>query len=218
MISSNGKPVAVRENRNPLDHASFVQPAIADLMAETGVTKNQIVAVAVANGPGSYTGLRVGLASAKGLCYAWVKPLITISSLRLMALAIRPSGDDLLLSNCEKILLAPMIDARRMEVFFALFNNCNHLQVVCEPSAAIIDNSFLSNLPDFEHIYFTGDGSEKWKAVCNLKNASFIQLPIIDNSFALDAFREFTKGNFADIAYAEPFYTKEFYSPLIKHL
>ena len=213
MLSREGSPVAVRINSNPMAHASFVQPAVSDLLSETGVDHAQIQAVVVANGPGSYTGLRVGLASAKGLCYAWEVPLITLSSLAIMAAAIRQPFFNQSETNLEGVLLAPMIDARRMEVFFAVYNNDN-LQVISEPNSAVVDQHFLADLLKKNTIYFTGDGALKWKAICKSPHAVFIDLPNTEFVFAQEAFQAAKLQRYADIAYAEPFYTKAFYSTL----
>src|SRR6186713_64350 len=114
-LAKEGKPLALATNKEPKDHAGWLHPAIEKLMRETGHRMKDLQAVAITAGPGSYTGLRVGMAAAKGFCYALDIPLITESTLKVMAFAAReqssPTG-----------LLCPMIDARRMEVFTALYS------------------------------------------------------------------------------------------------
>jgi len=213
MLSYNGVPVSVRIHSNPMEHAAFVQPAIADLLAGCQLDKRHIEAVAVSNGPGSYTGLRVGLASAKGLCFAWNVPLITLSTLQIMAAAIQPEAARFCSNEKEQqVLLAPMIDARRMEVYFGVYH-LHELQTLVAPTSALIDNSFLSGLLASNIICFTGDGSDKWRAVCGASNARFIGLPGIESAFARLAFEAAGNRQFAELAYAEPFYTKEFFNP-----
>ncbi|MCU0403016.1 MAG: tRNA (adenosine(37)-N6)-threonylcarbamoyltransferase complex dimerization subunit type 1 TsaB [Chitinophagaceae bacterium] len=211
MLSRGGMPVAVRINSNPMEHASFVQPAILSLFKETGIGISDIGAVAVSNGPGSYTGLRVGLASAKGLCYAWNVPLITISTLRIMAAAIRQNLAETGKHDAPEIFLAPMIDARRMEVFFAVYGNEN-LNCVIEPSAAVVDEHFMAGFLQKAMVFFTGNGSPKLREVCTFPNARFIELPDTEMFFAQEGFLDANKKCFADLAKSEPFYAKDFYS------
>ena len=119
-IASNGVSTALLENAQQKEHAGWIHPAIEELLEQTKYTLHDLEAIAVTAGPGSYTGLRVGMATAKGLCYALNIPLITENTLRAMALASRQAYDGKI--NLENILFCPMIDARRMEVFTALFN------------------------------------------------------------------------------------------------
>jgi tRNA threonylcarbamoyladenosine biosynthesis protein TsaB len=211
MLSRQGVPVAVRTNEKATEHASFVQPAISDLMVETGTMKEDIGCIAVANGPGSYTGLRVGLAAAKGLCYAWNIPLITLSSLKLMAAALQET----LLTNNDihsgNILFAPMIDARRMEVFRAVYTH-PLLDTVIEPGAEVVTEEFLILLLENNQIIFTGDGAAKWKNICRNTNAFFWEQRLIDNAFAKMAFNKSTNNEWANLVYSEPFYSKAFHT------
>lgn len=213
MISEQGVPLAVRTNLNPQDHAAFVQPAIREIFNETGLKSNQFRCIAVANGPGSYTGLRVGLAAAKGLGYAWKLPLCTLSSLKIMALATRNLVENGLGPDAEQYYLAPLIDARRMEVFYALYQNQGLTEII-PPGAMVLDSSFLMDILSDQHVYFSGDGATKWKSMCNSPNARFIELPETENAFAGLAWEHSAKSLYSNIAYAEPFYAKEFYSPI----
>ena len=209
MLSSNGRILGLRENLNAYDHAAFVQPAVRSLMDECSVGRQQIQCIAVANGPGSYTGLRVGLASAKGLCFAWKKPLITLSGLQIMALALRTTLAE---QNMPEGMLVPMLDARRMEVFFGMYRSQDIKEVIA-PSAAIIDEKFLSSELREHMLYITGSGAAKWQSICTSTNATFIPEPTTDFAFAQLALEHSVEKKWADLAYSEPFYTKDHYTP-----
>jgi tRNA threonylcarbamoyladenosine biosynthesis protein TsaB len=212
MISEKGVPVAFRINQNPHEHAAFVQPAIRELLDETDLTGRHFKCLAVANGPGSYTGLRVGLASAKGLCYTWQVPLCTLSSLKIMALATRDlvdRGNDL---SVDQYFLAPMIDARRMEVFYALYQN-QGLNEIIYPGSMVLDELFLENVLANHPVCFSGDGAVKWKSICNSPNARFFEVEENENAFAQLAWQASNALLYVNIVHAEPFYSKEFFSP-----
>lgn len=211
MLSRGGLPVAVRTNDKATEHASFVQPAIGDMMEETGNTKKDIGCIAVANGPGSYTGLRVGLAAAKGLCYAWNIPLITLSSLKLMAAALQETLHSKNEPDSGNILFAPLIDARRMEVFRAVYRH-PLLDTVIEPGAEVLTEEFLALLLEKNKIIFTGDGAAKWQNICRNTNAFFWEQRLIENAFAKMAFNTALNGEWANLVYSEPFYTKAFHT------
>jgi tRNA threonylcarbamoyladenosine biosynthesis protein TsaB len=213
MISQFDQRLSTRVNTHAFDHASFLQPAIKELMDELSIEKSEIRAIAVANGPGSYTGLRVGLAAAKGLCFAWQIPLITLSSLHIMAKAMQATLIDTTLREGKPIAFVPMIDARRMEVFFGMYTHFS-LEAFITPNAAVIDENFLENELKNYTIFFSGDGADKWKAICKDKSARFIPLPEIDNAFAALSWQGFQRNYWADLAYCEPFYKKEFYTPV----
>ena len=193
-------------NRSQKDHASFLQPAVQQLAKETGIILNDIDAVAVTAGPGSYTGIRVGMASAKGLCYSLKKPLLTLVSLEILAASALQqisvqSGD-------ETILLCPMIDARRMEVFTAIYDT--GLINIIPPSAMVLDeNSFSSHLSK-TRIFFFGSGSAKWAGLCKDPNASFITTSLLPEAMNLLAYKMYAAGRFAELAKSQPLYLKEF--------
>lgn len=204
-IGKNG--ILLDELTNPvqLDHAAFVQPAIRQLFDRNGLSLRDCKAIAVMNGPGSYTGLRVGLSSAKGICYALQKPLLCINTLEWMALGNRQHGTT---------WICPMIDARRMEVFRAVYTP--DMQTILEPGAEIIDEKSFSQLLQQEQIAFVGDGAEKWKTVCQNSNAHFPEPVHSAADFALLSFQYYTAERFANLNTAEPFYTKAFYSTQLK--
>lgn len=206
-LSKNGIPVLSEISIDQKNHGSFLQPAIQDLMTKYGQKLSDLDAIAVSEGPGSYTGLRVGLASAKGLCYALQKPLITINTLKIIAVsAINAVGD-----SAENYLFVPMIDARRMEVFTAIYDH--HLQVIETPNAKILDeNSFQSQLGQHS-IVFSGTGSVKFQNVCHHQQAIFSKVQHQAADMSELAFNALEQKSFANLAYCEPFYLKSFYSP-----
>ncbi len=206
-VAKDGEVLAEVSNTDPKAHGSFLQPAIQSLLKNACVTIHELDAIAISAGPGSYTGLRVGMASAKGLCYALNKPLISISTLEILASsAIWDSRQQALPPST---LFCPMIDARRMEVFTALYDQ--KLQIVLAPCAMVLDeNSFANGLLK-NHILFFGKGIKKWQSVCQNPNAIF--RPVSNNSLAMSklAAQKFEQKDFANLYYSEPLYLKEFF-------
>lgn len=206
-LSVDGVAVATRTNSEQKDHASWVQVAIQELLQETGYPMREINAVAVTAGPGSYTGLRVGMATAKGICYAMNIPLITENTLKVMAFSAREQQG----SNAGPALLCPMIDARRMEVFTAVYDG--NLGEVQKPTACILDDSTFKEALNNSTVIFFGSGSAKWKHLCNHTNARFTETNILLSSYlGKMATSLYLQRKFADLAYENPVYLKEFYS------
>jgi tRNA threonylcarbamoyladenosine biosynthesis protein TsaB len=209
-LSRNGIPLFSIESTDQKNHGSFLQPAIQELMAKYGKKLSDLDAVAVTEGPGSYTGLRVGLASAKGLCYALQKPLITINTLKTMAVsAIRSVGN-----NSNGHLFIPMIDARRMEVFTAIYDET--LNIIDVPNAKILEECSFHSVLDENPTIFSGSGSVKFKLICHHHNAIFSTVQHDSKDMSMLAFNALEEKNFANLAYCEPFYLKSFYSPAPK--
>lgn len=194
--------LVIKKNNQQKDHASWLHPAIIEIMKEANSQLSEIDALAVTIGPGSYTGLRVGLAAAKGICFALEKPLLTVNTLLVMANTIK---------NEQADLLCPMIDARRMEVFTSLYTK--ELESVKGPMAMLIEEtSFAAELAS-KTICFSGTGSVKFKNILKNQNALFS-----DSSFDVSHMVSlsnalFIKNQFSDLAYIEPLYLKEFYTP-----
>jgi tRNA threonylcarbamoyladenosine biosynthesis protein TsaB len=199
-IAKNGKVIAIKElNNGNYSHAEVLHPFIVDVLSEAKITSQEVDAVAVSKGPGSYTGLRIGVSAAKGLCFAFDKPLISIETLASLANAIDVTNG----------VVVPMLDARRMEVYAAVFDE--NYQQIREIKAEIIDkNSFMDYL-EAGKVYFLGDGAHKCKEIITHKNAVFI-----DNKFpsakqmASLSFSKYKKNDIEDVAYFEPFYLKDF--------
>ena len=191
-------------NEAQKEHASFLQSSIRKLTVSTGIKLSDIDAVAVTAGPGSYTGLRVGMASAKGLCYALKTPLITMSTLEVLTLSAIHLFPDI----DESVLLCPMIDARRMEIFTAIYKK--DLTIYLAPSALILDEfSFTKDLLENKILFF-GSGSEKWNPVCKHANALFENVPILPKVMSKYSAKLYFQRDFTDLAYSQPFYLKEF--------
>ena len=205
-LSKAGQLTFEEVNGQMKDHASFVQPALKRILKKAGITGKEISAVAVSHGPGSYTGLRVGMASAKGLSFALNKPLITVGSLQVLARAVKNTT-----VAADTVLFCPMIDARRMEVFAALYDSA--LRELLEPKAVILTAETYANWLLKNEVWFVGDGAEKYSRILEHKNAKFVMEG--NNSLAMSqlAYEKYEAGGFADVAYAEPLYLKEFFSP-----
>ena len=181
-------------------HSEQLTLFIQEVIYSANVTLNKVEAVALSVGPGSYTGLRIGTSTAKGLCYSLDIPLIAISTLKAMAFAMA--------KNKISAIYCPMIDARRMEVYSALYDsNNNQLRGV---QADVIDKNIYQDFLSKEIIFF-GDGALKCKDIINHKNAKFIEgiYPSAKN-LGLLAEVEFENKDFEDVAYFEPYYLKDF--------
>jgi len=201
-LSRDEEILQLISNEKQRDQASWLHNSIAAMMQQNNITINQLQAVAVTNGPGSYTGLRVGLAAAKGLCFALSIPLITIGTLEIMAYAVKEEA---------LYFICPMIDARRMEVFTALYDKS--LTERKAGHALIIDeNSYAMELHSHQ-LLFCGNGSKKMQQVVTHSNASFSNTSYNAADLAILACRCFRNQEFANLAYSEPLYIKEFYSP-----
>jgi tRNA threonylcarbamoyladenosine biosynthesis protein TsaB len=201
-IAENGHILACRESGTQKEHASFLQPAIRELCRETGISIRDLSAVSVVAGPGSYTGLRVGMAGAKGLCFALQIPLISCNTLRWMAAA----GE-----NEEASYLCPMIDARRMEVFTAVFNTSG--ETIVEPMATILDETlFTSQLEEGKTIFF-GGGAAKFKPLAHHPNAVFAPLVAGQEELARISWNLYQAGIFSNLIQTAPQYGKDFHSP-----
>ena len=188
-------------NEKQKDHASWLHVAIHDLQKSEGVEQKELSAVAISIGPGSYTGLRVGLSAAKGLCYALNIPLITVGTLDIMAAAIREKNTD---------LICPLIDARRMEVFAAVYNKSG--QQIVQPASMIVDKNSFKDLLQNHRIIFCGNGMSKLQNILCHDNAMFDDSRSTAADLSHIAYRYWQEKRFADLAYVEPFYVKEFYS------
>lgn len=211
-VAKDGVAITTMVNREQRDHAGWIQPAIAEAVRDAGFGMQQLEAVAITAGPGSYTGLRVGMATAKGLCYALHIPLITESTLKVIAYATREgmglsTGESPLL---PAVLLCPMIDARRMEVFTAVYSI--DLEVIIPGGARILDNNSFNKELEKNRLIFCGNGMNKWKHLTNHSNAMFYAGDYSASDLAYLAEQQFQRQSWADLAYVEPAYLKEFYS------
>ena len=203
-IAREGAILSFTTNNVQKEHASFLHLAIKDLLQHASVNFKQLDAIAITEGPGSYTGLRVGMATAKGLSYALNKPFITVETLAAMALAAATKNKNFTNYYC------PMIDARRMEVYTALYD---HEMIEILPACAIVltDTSFLKELKD-NKITFSGSGIQKWKAIINNNNCIFLDEINITLSIAQLSEKKFSEKKFKELANSQPLYVKEFYT------
>ena len=203
-VSQNGLSLGLLKNEHQKEHASFVHAAVAKVLQEAGKVLKEIDAFAVTSGPGSYTGLRVGMASAKGFSYALSKPLITVNTLEVMARA----AIDFLGGHVGETLLCPMIDARRMEVFTAIYTSS--LKTVFSPQPLVLaQNIFEGYLKDRKIIFF-GNGSPKFQQIEKSPNSKFMNISYDAKDLGYAAEERFNGKLFSDISYAQPDYFKEF--------
>lgn len=210
-VARDGQLIFEREDVNGPSHAVLLGAFVAEAVKELRVNNITPDAVAVSCGPGSYTGLRIGVSEAKGLCYGFNIPLIAIDTLKIMAKGMLAKTD-----IEDNTLLCPMIDARRMEVYDALYNK--ELEMVKPISADIIDeNSFAGLLKDYRILFF-GNGADKCRDVLKSENAVFVE-SIYPRAADMSALAEeaYCNSDFVDTAYFEPFYLKEFVATVPKN-
>ena len=209
-LSKNGDCLLQKIDFEAQSHARLLPLFLQEICAFLQQHSLKVDAVAVSSGPGSYTGLRIGVSTAKGLCYGWSVPLIAIDTLKIMANAFKEKH---VLDN--EVLLCPMIDARRMEVYTAFYNA--DLSVVRPTSADIIEKGCYDDLLQNNKICFFGNGVSKCKMLLNHPNAFFDETiyPSAQSMIRL-AEQSFDERDFKDIAYFEPFYLKQFIATLPK--
>lgn len=199
-LSKNGKTIALKEDyRNGYSHAEKLHIFIEEVLNTAKVTSNNLDAIAISKGPGSYTGLRIGVSAAKGLAFALDKPLISVPTLDVLAQQV----------NCEKGVIVSMLDARRLEVYSAVYDS-NHNPIRNTQAEILQANSFQDYLIE-NTVYFIGDGVAKSKEIIKNDNAVFIEerLPSANEMSAL-AYNKYKIGNTEDVAYFEPYYLKDF--------
>lgn len=204
-VSENQKCVFSVSNTDGMNHAALLSLFIKDALDFLKEKNKKPDAIAVSSGPGSYTGLRIGISTAKGLCYGLDIPLMAISTLEVMTVAaIAHVGK-------TEAVFCPMIDARRMEVYAAFYEA--NMNLVREISADIINNESYSEILAEKSVYFFGNGADKCKTTLTHPNALFIDniVPLAENMIEL-AVKAFEANKFVDVAYFEPFYLKEFHT------
>ena len=211
-LAEDGVITSYRESSAPKAHASLTAVFIQEMLEEKGLTIADCDAVCVSKGPGSYTGLRVGVSTAKGLCFGSGKPLIAISTLDiLVAQAQIPD-------NLKYIV--PMLDARRMEVYAAVYEIAgqagNDVRQITETAPAIIDENSYSDILEKGKVLFIGDGAGKCADVIKHPNATFVQCWPKASAMLEPAMKAYKEKRFEDVAYFEPFYLKEFVATVSK--
>jgi tRNA threonylcarbamoyladenosine biosynthesis protein TsaB len=198
-LAKDGKTIACKEiAAQNFSHAEKLHVFIEEILSENNIQFSDLNAIAVSQGPGSYTGLRIGVSSAKGLCYALNIPLIAVDTLQLLAKQI----------TIENGIILPMIDARRMEVFSAFYNK-NHIQIR-STQAEIIDESSYQEISGTIHL--VGDGIEKFKNTLTDEKFIFHSDAVFPSAKEMSelSFNKFKISEFVDVAYFEPFYLKDF--------
>ncbi|MEI8136852.1 MAG: tRNA (adenosine(37)-N6)-threonylcarbamoyltransferase complex dimerization subunit type 1 TsaB [Bacteroidota bacterium] len=203
-LSKNGTLISFKEINNGFTHAENLHVFIEEVIQKAEISLKQLNAVAISKGPGSYTGLRIGVSAAKGLAFSLRIPLIALDTLQIIANSLK-------IDNKENAVYCPMIDARRMEVYTAIYDK--HLVQLKNTEALIVDENSISIFNDYEKIYFFGDGMEKCKEILkSIKNAEFIP-DILPSAKAMCdlSFKKYTENLFEDVAYFEPFYLKDFF-------
>jgi tRNA threonylcarbamoyladenosine biosynthesis protein TsaB len=199
-ISKDGFTIALKElNSANYSHSEKLHLFIEEVLKHAKISKKDLSAIAVSKGPGSYTGLRIGVSAAKGLCFALDLPLISIDTLYLLALQVEHKDS----------FIIPMLDARRMEVYTSVFDN-EYNQLEKTNALILNESSFLSYLEKCK-VVFIGNANEKFKTLCNHPNAIFIddKLPSA-NQMGLLANRKYKISDFESVAYFEPYYLKDF--------
>lgn len=191
-------------NADGMNHAALLSVFIAEALQVLKSTGKKLEAVAVSSGPGSYTGLRIGVSTAKGLCYGYGIPLIAVSTLEVLTVQALDR-----VTEKENVLFCPMIDARRMEVYAAFYNSNGVIQR--EISADIITSDSYAEILAVQPVYFFGNGADKCKDTLTHPNARFLDhlVPMAENMIPFSE-KAFTEKKFVDTAYFEPFYLKEF--------
>ncbi|MBE0640424.1 MAG: tRNA (adenosine(37)-N6)-threonylcarbamoyltransferase complex dimerization subunit type 1 TsaB [Bacteroidales bacterium] len=211
-LSREGKTLFLRESEDTNAHSRLLAGFIHDLFSEAGISAADLGAVVVSKGPGSYTGPRIGVSTAKGLCYGQNLPLIAVSTLHSMALGAREK-------HPEAGLFCPMIDARRMEVYSAIFNTS--LETVMDTAALIVDEQTYAPYLMESGILFFGSGAAKCHEVITHPNARFdYGLQPSARYLSQIGWEKFLRKDFKDVAYFEPFYLKDFIAgkPRVKGL
>lgn len=208
-LAVGGNVVEQREDKSGKNHAQLLTTFVENIIFSKNILISSLDAIAVSGGPGSYTGLRIGVSTAKGLCYAAGLPMIAIPSLESMAHHVITNPYIFGYKKSDSLLYCPMIDARRMEVFDTIYNS--QLITVRELQADIIDHmTFSSELADHKILFF-GNGADKCKTTLQHPNALFLDgITTSAGHMARLAEESWNSEKFVDVAYYEPFYLKDF--------
>ncbi|ASV29469.1 tRNA (adenosine(37)-N6)-threonylcarbamoyltransferase complex dimerization subunit type 1 TsaB [Maribacter cobaltidurans] len=200
-LAKDGNLIAIRENNTPnYSHAEQLHVFIQECLHEAKCSPNDLDAIAVSKGPGSYTGLRIGVSAAKGLCFALDVPLISIATLESMASQLNLK---------ERGYIIPVLDARRMEVYSAVFDS--HLNEIRETQAEIIEEYSFHEYLKNNKVHFLGSGADKIRSTLGHVNADFdIQCVPSSREMARLSHGKFKSRDFEDVAYFEPYYLKDF--------
>jgi tRNA threonylcarbamoyladenosine biosynthesis protein TsaB len=216
-LTEGEKIISSRENSEGMSHATLLTVFIEEIFREQGITGSQLDAVAVSMGPGSYTGIRIGVATAKGIGYATGKPLIAINSLEAMSWGMQEKllRENHPLAKDAVTLFCPMVDARRMEVYLSLLNQQH--EFVAEIQALILHENLYADELKHHPILFFGSGSDKARNLLQSPAAHFISGFLNSAAHLLSpTLKAFREKRFEDTAYFEPFYLKDFVATVPK--
>jgi tRNA threonylcarbamoyladenosine biosynthesis protein TsaB len=202
-LHKEGKLLAINELYTEKSHSGMLTTLCENVVKHAGFSLKDLDAIAVAKGPGSYTGLRIGVSTAKGFCFALDKPLIAVNTLEAMAYQVKDFYD-------ASHLICPMIDARRMEVFCQILDN--EMNIISETEAKIIDEASFSEILEQHKIVFIGDGSAKCQEKITHSNAIFPKIEITPSAKTIGilATNLYEKSLFENVVTFEPFYLKDF--------
>ncbi len=201
-IARAGKVLAVRENARQNDHAAWLHIAIQDVMRAADVSFHELQGVGVTDGPGSYTGLRVGLSAAKGICYAQNLPLVTVSSLQVLAGSVAENAEDLIMA---------MIDARRDEVYIGVYDRA--LNILLPEQSLILTPEFIrDNFPN-RKVLVTGNGAQKATRIINSNDFNLFQNTFMIKYLANLSYEKLIKNIVENVSYHDPLYLKNNYLP-----
>jgi tRNA threonylcarbamoyladenosine biosynthesis protein TsaB len=207
-LCDSGGTVALRENDKGRSHASVLTVFIEEILREAGIRAADLNAVAVSKGPGSYTGLRIGVSVAKGITYAASIPLIGVDTTRSMFHGFSDSADNNF-NITSTDLFCPALDARRMEIYYTVYDVKGNM--ISQIKAEIIDKNSFSEFPETSRIFMFGDGAAKCIGVVNRKNITFVSDFRMSASFMRKpAYEALNNNRFENVAYFEPFYLKDF--------
>lgn len=200
-IADKGQLIVLKElNSKEYSHAEQLHLFIDEVINEAGIHKEDLSAIAVSKGPGSYTGLRIGVSAAKGLCFALDLPLISVSTLQAMALQVKAADQELIVS---------LLDARRDEVYMSTFDS--EFNVKSPVEAKVIESDSFDRFKDVSKVYFIGPGAEKCERIALIQNAIYLKEAVPSaREMILLSWNKFQKCEFEDVAYFEPFYLKDF--------
>ncbi len=200
-LARDGEIISIREmNEDKYSHSEKLHSLVLEVMGEAGSKMHDLDAISVSKGPGSYTGLRIGVSAAKGLCFALDKPMIAVPTLESLALQVIAGAEG---------HIVPMLDARRMEVYTAVFNM--ERRQLTETDALIVQEDAFAEYLQKGKVYFLGDGAEKCKTLLKHPNAIFLDgLYPSSREMAVLSEQRYKDQQFEDVAYFEPFYLKDF--------
>lgn len=204
VLTIDGKIIFSKINSDGMNHAELLSPYIDEAIKAMNKFVEKPDAVVVSSGPGSYTGLRIGVSTAKGLCYGWNIPLISVNTLSIMYRAAVQ-----IVAAVEEAYFCPMIDARRMEVYCCVYDQSGNQ--ISDVKAEIVTEDSFKNLTEKQKVYFFGNGAAKCMSTINHPNAVLVENIVPQAQFMIEtAIHKFNKNEFEDVAYFEPFYLKEF--------